>query len=479
MKISNLSKNYNAKKVVNSVNLEIKKNKVTSFIGPNGAGKSTVMGMISRLILKDEGEIDFYDLDIAKWNSKELAKKLAILTQANNIQMKLTVYELVAFGRFPYSKGKLNELDKEKIQDAIDYMELNDIKNQYIDELSGGQRQRAFIAMVIAQDTEYVLLDEPTNNLDIYHATKLMRTVSCKEESADSSKKETVIISSLNQEKQAIELEVKKNPERIAILDMACLDIIDALGEGDKVVACATTTITYLEHYSPNNNKNIANIGTVKKADMEALYAAEPDIIFIGGRLSASYNELSKVATTVYLATSSTTGVVASTKHNAKEISKIFDKEDKVASLMASYSTRIDAIKEFSKDVSCLNTIVSGSSINVLNNNGNLSLIGVECGFNNLGNVSSDATHGDSVSFEYLVKQDPEYIFVLDRNSVTGDTNIAKDVVENEVVKQTNAYKNNKIIYLEHSNVWYTASGGITALGVMLDDLELGLGLNK
>lgn len=133
--------------------------------------------MISRLILKDEGEIDFYDLDIAKWNSKELAKKLAILTQANNIQMKLTVYELVAFGRFPYSKGKLNELDKEKIQDAIDYMELNDIKNQYIDELSGGQRQRAFIAMVIAQDTEYVLLDEPTNNLDIYHATKLMRTV--------------------------------------------------------------------------------------------------------------------------------------------------------------------------------------------------------------------------------------------------------------------------------------------------------------
>ena len=133
--------------------------------------------MISRLILKDEGEIDFYDLDIAKWNSKALAKKLAILTQANNIQMKLTVYELVAFGRFPYSKGKLNELDKEKIQDAIDYMELNDIKNQYIDELSGGQRQRAFIAMVIAQDTEYVLLDEPTNNLDIYHATKLMRTV--------------------------------------------------------------------------------------------------------------------------------------------------------------------------------------------------------------------------------------------------------------------------------------------------------------
>ena len=99
-------------------------------------------------------------------------------------------------------------------------------------------------------------------------ATLAASLISCKEESADSSKKETVTISSLNQEKQAIELEVKKNPERIAILDMACLDIIDALGEGDKVVACATTTITYLEHYEPNNNKNIANIGTVKKDDM-------------------------------------------------------------------------------------------------------------------------------------------------------------------------------------------------------------------
>ena len=156
---------------------EIPKGKVLSLIGPNGAGKSTVMGMISRLIARDEGLVDFHGKDIGKWKSRELSKKLAILTQSNQIQMKLTVQELVAFGRFPYSGNRITKEDQEIIDQAIAYMELEDMKDQFIDELSGGQRQRAMIAMVIAQDTEYVLLDEPTNNLDIYHAANMMKIV--------------------------------------------------------------------------------------------------------------------------------------------------------------------------------------------------------------------------------------------------------------------------------------------------------------
>ena len=175
MTILDLNKKYNGKTVVNSVSFEIPKGKVLSLIGPNGAGKSTVMGMISRLIAKDSGVINFEDKDLSEWKSKELAKKLSILTQHNNIQMKLTVRELVAFGRFPYSGNHLTAEDNEMIDQAIAYMELQEFENRFIDELSGGQRQRAYIAMVIAQDTEYVLLDEPTNNLDIYHATNLMR----------------------------------------------------------------------------------------------------------------------------------------------------------------------------------------------------------------------------------------------------------------------------------------------------------------
>ena len=177
MQIKNLTKKYDDKAVVDSVSFEIPKGKVISLIGPNGAGKSTVMGMISRLIAHDSGQVNFEGTDITKWKSKELSKRLAILTQSNNIQMKLTVRELVAFGRFPYSGGRITKEDQEIIDKAISYMELEEFQDRFIDELYGGQRQRACIAMVIAQDTEYVLLDEPTNNLDIYHATNMMKIV--------------------------------------------------------------------------------------------------------------------------------------------------------------------------------------------------------------------------------------------------------------------------------------------------------------
>lgn len=177
MQIENLSKRYDGKAVVDGVTFTIPKGKVLSLIGPNGAGKSTVMGMISRLVARDEGLVEFEGRDLSRWKSRELAKKLAILTQSNNVQMKLTVRELVTFGRFPYSGSHLNAEDERMVDQAIAYMELGELEEHFIDELSGGQRQRAYIAMVIAQDTDYVLLDEPTNNLDIYHATNMMKIV--------------------------------------------------------------------------------------------------------------------------------------------------------------------------------------------------------------------------------------------------------------------------------------------------------------
>ena len=170
-------KKYDKKVVVDSVSFSIPKVKVTSFIGTNGAGKSTVMGMISRLIANDAGIIEFQGKSMHDWKSKELAKHLAILTQSNNIQMKLTVEELVAFGRFPHSGGRLTDKDKDIINKSIEYMELNEFRNRFIDELSGGQRQRAYIAMVIAQDTEFILLDEPTNNLDIQSIEIITATI--------------------------------------------------------------------------------------------------------------------------------------------------------------------------------------------------------------------------------------------------------------------------------------------------------------
>ena len=177
MFVKELLKKYNGKTVVDGVSFELPKGKVISLIGPNGAGKSTVMGMISRLIAQDDGSVDFEGKDMSKWKSRDLARRLAILTQSNHVQMKLTVRELVAYGRFPYSGNRITAEDEEIIEKAIAYMELEEFEDRFIDELSGGQRQRAYIAMVIAQDTEYVLLDEPTNNLDIYHATNMMKIV--------------------------------------------------------------------------------------------------------------------------------------------------------------------------------------------------------------------------------------------------------------------------------------------------------------
>ena len=177
MRVKDLTKSYDGKIVVDGINFEIPKGKVLSLIGPNGAGKSTVMGMISRLIACDSGLVDFEGKSLQKWKSRELSKRLAILTQSNHVQMKLTVRELVSFGRFPYSGSHLTSEDEEIVDKAIDYMELTEMQDQFIDELSGGQRQRAYIAMVIAQDMDYVLLDEPTNNLDIYHSTNMMKIV--------------------------------------------------------------------------------------------------------------------------------------------------------------------------------------------------------------------------------------------------------------------------------------------------------------
>ncbi|WLV25100.1 ATP-binding cassette domain-containing protein [Aciduricibacillus chroicocephali] len=175
--IKGLFKSYNKKKVIKDVSLSVEKGTLTSFIGPNGAGKSTLISMISRLIVKDEGEISIDGKDITTVKSGEMAKKISILKQTNAVNLKLTVRELVSFGRFPYSQGRLKAEDWAKVDEAIAYMELEDMQDKFLDELSGGQRQRAHIAMVIAQDTEYILLDEPLNNLDMRHSVQIMKTL--------------------------------------------------------------------------------------------------------------------------------------------------------------------------------------------------------------------------------------------------------------------------------------------------------------
>lgn len=175
IEIKGLTKFFGKKPVVEDVSIQIQPGIITSFIGPNGAGKSTLLSMVSRLLDSDTGEVLLDNSDVKKMKSDAFAKRVAILKQANHLNVKLTVRELVAFGRYPYSKGRLNAEDEKHVDQALEYMNLIDMQDKYLDELSGGQKQRAFISMVIAQDTDYILLDEPLNNLDMKHSVQIMK----------------------------------------------------------------------------------------------------------------------------------------------------------------------------------------------------------------------------------------------------------------------------------------------------------------
>lgn len=332
----------------------------------------------------------------------------------------------------------------------------------------------------------------------------------------------TITITCLNGAKETIELEVPFDPQRIAILELASLDILDSLGVGDRVVGMASTSIDYLSAYSENTD--LVPLGTIKEANLEAVMECEPDVIFIGGRLSSMYDDLSQIAPVVFLQTDTSAdgkGVIESVRDNATTIASMFGLEDEVASKMEAFDQRIAALQEFAAGKTAVVGMCTSGSFNVLGNDGRCSIIGREIGFdnvaagaaaeqsehggksegtgnqgNNQGNNQGEsqgegksgeaiaavtATHGNEASFETIVSLDPDYIFVMDRDAAIGTegAQLAREIMDNELVQSMRAAQDDLIVYLEHPNVWYTAEGGITALDYMLADLEQGLGLSE
>lgn len=160
---------------IGPVDLDIEAGGITALVGPNGAGKSTVLTMIGRLQDVDAGTIAVGGQDITSTPSRRIAQTLSILRQENHFVTRLTVRQLVGFGRYPYTQGRLTLEYERYVSEAIDFLNLGPFENRYLDQLSGGQRQRAYVAMVLAQNTEYVLLDEPLNNLDMQHSVQMMQ----------------------------------------------------------------------------------------------------------------------------------------------------------------------------------------------------------------------------------------------------------------------------------------------------------------
>lgn len=175
--VRNLSHQLGQQMVLNNLNLTIPKGKVTALVGANGAGKSTLLSLIARLMKLQAGQISIDDMNIGETPNDVLARKLSILPQIIQLEPRLTVRELVSFGRYPHAKGRMQKADWDKVDEALCVLDLIELANRQLDTLSGGQRQRAYVAMTYAQDTDYMLLDEPLNNMDIAASRSLMRVL--------------------------------------------------------------------------------------------------------------------------------------------------------------------------------------------------------------------------------------------------------------------------------------------------------------
>lgn len=175
--VQHVTTSYGRTVVVDDVSLTIADGGVTALVGPNGAGKSTLLKVIARLLQADAGVVTVADLDVARTAPEVLARRLAVLAQDTQVPVRLTVRDLVTFGRFPHTRGRPTAEDHALVEEAMAHLDITDLADRYLDEISGGQRQRAFIAMVFAQDTDHLLLDEPLNNLDMRHGAQLMQIV--------------------------------------------------------------------------------------------------------------------------------------------------------------------------------------------------------------------------------------------------------------------------------------------------------------
>ena len=192
IQIKNLSVAYENNTIIEDMNLSIPKGKISIIIGGNGCGKSTLLKTISRVNKPSRGEIFIHGKDIKKIKEKDIAKEVAFLPQGPVCPSGLTVRELVAYGRFPHQKmiGGLNTHDKEMIDWAIEQTGLSEFADKEVENLSGGQRQRAWIAMTLAQETEMIMLDEPTTYLDLSYQLEVLEIL----ERLNKEKKITVVI---------------------------------------------------------------------------------------------------------------------------------------------------------------------------------------------------------------------------------------------------------------------------------------------
>lgn len=264
---------------------------------------------------------------------------------------------------------------------------------------------------------------------------------------------------------------VPVNPKKVITFDLASLDTLDALDVPVTGVAKGNLP-SYLDKY---NGDEYVNAGTLFEPDFEAVNAAEPDLIVVANRSAKAYGELSKIAPTVDL-TLDWTSFKSSFVTNTEKLGTIFDKQDEVKAALADIDTKISKAKESATD--------AGRGLIVLTSAGEVTAFGPGSRFGWLhdefgvtpaiADVEA-ATHGDPVSFEFILKTNPDWLFVVDRDAATGEgTETAKEVLDNEVVARTTAWSKQQVVYLDPAP-WYIVMSGLTAVNQMIDQVATGL----
>ncbi|WP_371176308.1 siderophore ABC transporter substrate-binding protein [Bacillus atrophaeus] len=266
---------------------------------------------------------------------------------------------------------------------------------------------------------------------------------------------------------------VTKNPKKVVVFNFGILDTLDKLGLQGSVAGLPKNSLPdYLSSYK---NDKYADVGSLKEPDFEKVADLDPDLIIISGRQSDSYKEFSKIAPTIYLDIDSAK-YMESFKSNTETIGKIFNKEDEVKSQLAKIDDSISDVKKTAKKV-------NKKGLVIMANDGKISAFGPKSRYGLIHDVFGvtpadqnieASTHGQSVSYEYISKTNPDYLFVVDRGTAIGETSSTKQVVENDYVKKVNAVKNDHVVYLD-SATWYLSGGGLESMAQMIKEVKDGL----
>lgn len=261
------------------------------------------------------------------------------------------------------------------------------------------------------------------------------------------------------------ETEVPKNPSRVIVFDYGISDALNTLDV--EIIGLPKSSLPSL--LSKYEDSKYENVGSLKEPDMEKVYELKPDLIIMSGRLESYYEELNKIAPTIYLGVDNT-DYLGSFKKNMETLGQIFDKEKEVKVQVAKVEEAIGKVNEKAEGVNALIALANDNAFSVYGEGSRFGIIHKEFGIEAVDKTIESSTHGQKASFEYILDKNPDYLFVIDRAAVTGGNTSAKEMFDNEIIKKTDAYKNGNIVYLD-AEVWYTISGGIESTQKMVDEV--------